>query len=147
VDKIIVLKDGCIQESGTFEELMNSNGEFAHLFTTHVHQGQEKKQEDEEKNEEKNEDQTKNQKQKDKKDAKLMTIEERDVGKVSCCLWIPIPKDSYWLFIHSSIHSIQIDFEIYLNYAKSFGGPIVIFCVFLSFFLDQAAQVTSNWSL
>ena len=52
-DYVISLGDGCIEEQGTFAELMENNGTVAKLYTKHVadEKNQEDKQEEEAKEE------------------------------------------------------------------------------------------------
>ena len=38
VDRIIVIKDGCISESGTYDELLKSEGAFSEFLMTYVNE-------------------------------------------------------------------------------------------------------------
>jgi ABC-type multidrug transport system fused ATPase/permease subunit len=44
VDQIIVISNGKVTEKGTYEQLMNDNGEFAKLIVNHVHDKEENEQ-------------------------------------------------------------------------------------------------------
>ena len=46
VDSIIVLKDGTISESGSYEELLSYNGDFAEFLQQYLQQDEEESDED-----------------------------------------------------------------------------------------------------
>lgn len=77
VDKIIVLKDGVISEIGTYQQLIDNQGEFSALMKKHVKEQEHKESEEQEDDEEDDKKDT------EKSKNKLIAAEEREVGEVS----------------------------------------------------------------
>ena len=50
MDFIVVLKDGQISEMGSFQELLNHNGDFADFINTYLNEGDENEDDDQEVN-------------------------------------------------------------------------------------------------
>lgn len=144
VDLIVVLKDGGIAEMGTFNGLMEADGNFSHLFRTHVHEAEKEEKAAEESTDgatkEQGEGDTSSKgkekaigegeakkvdgeggKKETKKDTKIITVEERDVGSVS------------W--------------RVYKDYAMAIGGVLLVGTIIAFYSGDQAAQVASSWWL
>lgn len=77
VDKIFVLQGGTITESGSYDELMTQDGEFARLVKNFTHE----KEKEESKEKEEKPEETKKEAKKPQEN-KIMSVEEREVGKL-----------------------------------------------------------------
>ena len=114
VDKIFVLQNGSIIESGNYQELMKSEGEFARLINNYSIE----KQKEEEKKEEKKEEEKEVKKP---KESKIVSVEERDVGK--------------------------IESKVYADYVMSIGGVVLVSLILLVFLMEIGSRVGSDYWL
>eukprot|EP01129_Flabellula_baltica_P009720 TRINITY_DN4019_c0_g1_i1.p1 TRINITY_DN4019_c0_g1~~TRINITY_DN4019_c0_g1_i1.p1 ORF type:complete len:1462 (+),score=305.81 TRINITY_DN4019_c0_g1_i1:37-4422(+) len=80
-DYIVVLKNGSVNEQGTYSELMDHKGEFSNLITTHVGHNESSESSEEEEEMEKKE-------KKGKTDDKLIKEEQRDTGEVKWSVYL-----------------------------------------------------------
>eukprot|EP01090_Pellita_catalonica_P003045 TRINITY_DN12673_c0_g1_i1.p1 TRINITY_DN12673_c0_g1~~TRINITY_DN12673_c0_g1_i1.p1 ORF type:complete len:852 (+),score=181.61 TRINITY_DN12673_c0_g1_i1:353-2557(+) len=130
VDHILVLKDGQIAESGSFDELMAAKGEFEAMIRTHVSERKQKQAEDSDtealsdgattdaEGHPKSAAAAAAAKEEKAKAGKLVSIEEREEGSVS------------W--------------QVYFKYITAIGGIGLASGIFFAYLMDSITSVGSN---
>ncbi|KAJ3393677.1 hypothetical protein HDU92_007577 [Lobulomyces angularis] len=127
VDYVIVMKDGAISETGSYAELIESQGEFSKLMSSYG--GVEEEESAEADNDV---DHKENMAANDRIDATvvkniqnpakaLMSTEERNVGRVTGATWFA--------------------------YIKNSGGPLLVFIYLLNLIINQGTALANNYWL
>ncbi|XP_065205456.1 multidrug resistance-associated protein 1-like isoform X2 [Planococcus citri] len=158
VDLIVVLKNGCISESGTFEELLENKGDFSEFLITYLEQNSEADEEDLDKLKnilvEKNitseklfvrQNSLKSESGSIGSFKRQRSMNSQRVGSLRKRKNIEKPVAGQKLTEDEHAESGTITWDVYVHFARSVGISMTFIIVFLNCALQGLSVVSSMW--